>query len=96
MVKIEKESNNNRDKIYQIFKRCCEDFRSHFNQTRKLISQNLLKLRLGIVEKTVDDVVTKFFEEGMKKLREDFQAKVEELLMDTNKEFSEKSANVKV
>ena len=55
-----------------------------------------MKLRLSVVEKTVDDVVTKFFEEGMKKLREDFETKVEELQMDTNKEFSEKSANVKV
>ena len=88
--------NNSRDRIYKIFEKCCEDFTNHFNHTRELISQNLLKLRLSIVEKTVDDVVTKFFEEGMKKLRDDFKANVEEVQVEATKKFSEKSANVKV
>ncbi len=59
MVKIE---NNYRDRIYKIFEKCCEDFTNHFNHTQELISQNLLKLRLSVVEKAVDDVITNFFE----------------------------------
>ena len=93
MVKIE---NNSKDRIYEIFEKCCEDFTNHFNRTRELISQNLLKLRLSIVEKTVDDVVTTFFEEGMKKLTEEFKAKVKGVKMAVNKEINVKLLNVKV
>ena len=96
MVKMVKLENNSKERIYKMFEKCCEDFTNHFNSTRELISQNLLKLRLSIVEKTVDDVITKFFEEGIKKLREDFKAKVEEVQIALNKDFNEQSANIKV
>lgn len=70
-------------KIAQICDGFCDDITSYFEDIRKKISENLLKLRLGVIEQTVDNVIENFFREGIKDINESLKGK----LADFNKDF---------
>jgi O-succinylbenzoate synthase len=83
MINTRKEINNldnsNKTEIYKLFEDCCEDFDIKFKKIRKLISENLLKLRLGILEQTIDKIISKFIREGLEQLKVDFVKRLYEI-----------------
>jgi len=71
--------NSNKTKIYKLFEGVCENFDIKFKKIRKMISENLLKLRLGILEQTIDNIITKFIREGLEQLKGDFEKRLYEI-----------------
>ena len=69
-------SKDEETKISHICDTFCEDLTSYFKDIRKKISENLLKLRLGVIEQTVDNVMDSFFKEGIKDLNESLKGKL--------------------
>jgi len=69
-----------------------DDLNKQFDDIQQKISSNLQKLRLGVIQQTVDQVIQRIFAEGMDKIKErldeQFSSKIKTLLDPIEKSIS--------
>lgn len=67
------------EKISGTLNRQIKDLTAQFHSIQDKISKNLQKLRLGVLQQTVDKVIDKTFKEGMKKTTEKLNSQLNEI-----------------